>query len=342
MVLCPCVSVERDRAEEVRRALLRAGALRTDLRPRKEGERVLFPLKDPDAVRDLLRGLGAELTFAEFAELPKRPRSLREAVEGIPEDLLPEVPSSFDVVGDITVIHIPPPLEPYASELGRAVLRISPSIRVVLGEAGPVSGEFRLREFVHLAGEERTFTVHRENGCAFEVDLAKAYFSPRLSGERSRVVSLVREGERVLDMFSGVGPFAIQVAKHRKVPVTAVELNPDAYRFLVRNVALNRVDRLVEPINEDARKVASSRPKAYDRVIMNHPSASLDFLREALIAAREGATLHVYGFASSTDDWEWKVRTKLEELGQRFSSINVRKVREVSASRVIAVADVIL
>jgi tRNA (guanine37-N1)-methyltransferase len=159
---------------------------------------------------------------------------------------------------------------------------------VVLGEAGPVSGEFRLREFVHLAGEERTFTVHRENGCAFEVDLAKAYFSPRLSGERSRVVSLVREGERVLDMFSGVGPFAIQVAKHRKVPVTAVELNPDAYRFLVRNVALNRVDRLVEPINEDARKVASSRPKAYDRVIMNHPSASLDFLREALIAAREG------------------------------------------------------
>jgi len=66
MVLCPCVSVERDRAEEVRRALLRAGALRTDLRPRKEGERVLFPLKDPDAVRDLLRGLGAELTFAEF------------------------------------------------------------------------------------------------------------------------------------------------------------------------------------------------------------------------------------------------------------------------------------
>jgi tRNA (guanine37-N1)-methyltransferase len=44
MVLCPCVSVERDRAEEVRRALLRAGVLRTDLRPRKEGERVLKPI----------------------------------------------------------------------------------------------------------------------------------------------------------------------------------------------------------------------------------------------------------------------------------------------------------
>jgi tRNA G37 N-methylase Trm5 len=60
MVLCPCVSAERNRAEEVRRALLRAGALRTDLRPRKEGERVLFPVNDPDAVRDLLRRLRVE------------------------------------------------------------------------------------------------------------------------------------------------------------------------------------------------------------------------------------------------------------------------------------------
>ncbi len=332
--------MDRGRAEEVRRVLLRSGALRTDLRPRREGERVLFPVTDPDAVRELLRGTEAEISSAEFEELPRRPRSLKEAVEGIPEDLLPEVPSSFDVVGDIAIIHIPPALEPYANELGRAVLRMSPSIKVVLGEAGPVSGEFRLRDFVHLAGEVRTFTVHRENGCVFEVDLAKAYFSPRLSGERSRVVSLVEEGERVLDMFSGVGPFAVQIAKHRKVPVTAVELNPEAYRFLVRNVQLNRVEHLVEPVNDDARNVASSRPKTYDRVIMNHPSASLEFLREALIATREGATLHVYGFASSTDDWGWKVRTRLEELGQRFSSITVRKVREVSASRIIAVADV--
>ncbi len=332
--------MERKRAEEVRRALLRRGALRTDLRPRREGERVLFPVKDPGAVPDLLRDLKAELTFADFEELPRRPRGLREAVEGIPEDLLPEVPSSFDVVGDIAIVHIPPPLEPYAGELGRAVLRMSHSIRVVLGEAGPVSGEFRLREFVHLSGEERTFTVHRENGCVFEVDLVKAYFSPRLSGERSRVVSLVAEGERVLDMFSGVGPFAVQIAKRKGVPVTAVELNPDAYRFLVRNVELNRVERLVEPVNDDARKVASSRAGTYDRVIMNHPSASLEFLREALTAAREGATLHVYGFASGPDDWEWKVRTRLKELGQRFSSIDVRKVREVSASRIIAVADV--
>lgn len=156
MVRCPCVSVDRRRAEEVRRALLRSGALRTDLRPRREGERVLFPVKDPDAVLDLLRGIDAELSSSEFEELPRRPRSLREAVEGIPEDLLPEVPSSFDVVGDVAIIHIPPALEPYANELGRAVLRMSPSIRVVLGEAGPVTGEFRLRGFVHLAGVEKT------------------------------------------------------------------------------------------------------------------------------------------------------------------------------------------
>ncbi|MDJ0274514.1 MAG: class I SAM-dependent methyltransferase family protein [Nitrososphaerota archaeon] len=342
MVRSPCVSVGRERAERVRRELLRAGLLRTDLRPRREGERVLFPVTDPGALGGLLGDLGAELTWSEFEEVPRRPRSLREAVEGIPEELLNEVPSSFDVVGDIAVIHIPPALEPYAAELGRAVLKMSPSIRVVLGEAGPVSGEFRTREYVHLAGERRTHTVHRENGCVFEVDLARAYFSPRLSGERSRVVSMVREGERVLDMFSGVGPFAIQIARHRGVPVTAVELNPDAYRFLVRNVALNRVERLVEAVNEDARRVAASRPSAYDRVIMNHPSASLEFLREAMIAAREGATLHVYGFASSVADWEWKVRSRLEELGRVPSGLTVRKVREVSASRIIAVADVTL
>lgn len=335
----PCVRVRRERAEELRRALMREGLLVRGARPRKVGDDVLFPVTDPERASRLAERFGAELGSYVF-EVVERPRDLKEALRDLPEELRGLIPSSYDVVGDIAVVHVPEPLWPHRRRIGEAIMRVNRSIRVVLGEAGPVSGEFRLREFEWLAGESRTVTVHRENGCEFELDIARVYFSPRLSGERWRVVGLVGPGENVLDMFAGVGPFAIEIARHKGVRVTAVELNPVAYEYLVRNVERNRVRGLVEAINDDARRAAEYLSRSYDRVIMNYPAASLEFLDAAVSVAREGAILHVYGFASSPEDWRWKVEEELRELSARAEVVSVRKVREVSASRVIAVADV--
>ena len=44
----------------------------------------------------------------------------------------------------------------------------------------------------------------------------------------------------LVDMFAGVGPFAIPAAK-KGCTVYANDLNPDSFRFLCENVKLNKV-----------------------------------------------------------------------------------------------------
>ena len=83
----------------------------------------------------------------------------------------------------------------------------------------------------------RVVTIHREYGCRYKVDLAKAYFTPRLSTERSRILSWIKEGDTIIDMFAGVGPYSILLAKSKKPSnVIAIDKNPDAVYYLKENI----------------------------------------------------------------------------------------------------------
>ena len=108
------------------------------------------------------------------------PRSLREALAGrVPEPLLRRL-RAFDIVGDIAVLRLPPELRPYACAIGEALMRVHRHVRVVLNQVGPVSGDFRTRQLEHIAGEHRTLTLHRENGCVF-TSICPAFTSPPAS-----------------------------------------------------------------------------------------------------------------------------------------------------------------
>jgi tRNA (guanine37-N1)-methyltransferase len=75
--------------------------------------------------------------------------------------------------------------------------------------------------------------------------VTKVYFSPRLSQERLRIAQKVRGGEVVIDMFAGVGPFSIQIAKKfNNVKVYAIDTNPVAIQFLKQNIALNKIENI--------------------------------------------------------------------------------------------------
>jgi tRNA (guanine37-N1)-methyltransferase len=216
----------------------------------------------------------------------------------VPESMIELIPDG---------IEIPPELEAYKAVVGKAFLKLNKNVRTVLAKAGAVSGTYRLRELSIVAGEMNTATVHKEHGCQYYVDLAKAYFSPRLSFEHHRVASLVREGETVLDMFAGVGPFAIQIAKAReKVKVYAVDANPSAIEFLEKNVRLNRVEDKVVPILGDAKEVVKQRLSGVgDRVIMNLPERATEFVCAACRALRpSGGMIHFYGFVEASESLE--------------------------------------
>src|SRR5438132_907051 len=82
-----------------------------------------------------------------------------------------------------------------------------------------------------------------DHGLRYHVDLAQAYFSPRLASERKRIADLVRPGEVVADPFAGVGPYSILIAKRRRPEsVYAADANPTAVKLLRENVAANRTD----------------------------------------------------------------------------------------------------
>ncbi len=244
----------------------------------------------------------------------------------LPPHLLSSLPKALDVIGDIAIIDIPSDLELYKKVIGEAILQTHRNIKTVLAKAGAISGTYRVREYDFIAGEQKTRTVHKEFGCQYHVDVAKAYFSPRLSHEHERVASLVKECETVVDLFAGVGPFSILIAKKNpNVKIYAIDLNPEAVELLKVNVRVNRVENRVLPILGDARQITSTRLKhVADRVIMNLPETAIDFVDAACQAIKpKGGVIHFYAFVRSPDS--------IENLKLRFSQAVESTGRKVEA-----------
>jgi len=249
-----------------------------------------------------------EVSTYVFPERKKQVTTFVELLKDkLPPHLLASLPHAMDFVGDIAIIEIPTELNAHKNVIGEAVLKSHKNVRTVLAKAGAVSGAYRLREFSIIAGEPKTQTIHKEYGCQYYVDLAKAYFSPRLSHEHNRVAPLVTEDETVIDLFAGVGPFSILIAKtHENVKVYAIDVNPQAVEFLKKNVRLNRVEGKVHSILGDAKRIVKQRLFGVaDRVIMNLPEKAIEFVNAACEAIKPtGGIVHFYSFVDSSNTLE--------------------------------------
>jgi tRNA (guanine37-N1)-methyltransferase len=247
----------------------------------------------------------------------------------------------IDVVGDIAVLRFEDAPASVKKETALKTLEETKSVKAVFEQVGGIEGEFRLRALSHLAGEDRTLTVHKENGCLFEVDIATCYFSPRLSTERLRVAEEVSPGESVLNMFAGVGPFSIVIAKKKKARVTSVELNPVACEFHRKNNVRNKVSDLVQVLNVDASHFETEG--LFDRVLMPHPTQSMSFLDAALAKTARGGTVYCYRHASGVELEEAReeVAGELARIGPEFSVKRIRRVREVGPRWLELVAEIV-
>lgn len=253
----------------------------------------------------------------------------------VPGDILPNVPKSYDVIGDIAVVELTTKLEPFAETLAQELLNTLPNVKSVFARTGPIEGSLRVRPLRHLAGESRTTTVHREFGCTFKVDLSRAFFSPRLSTEHARVARQVQDGERVVDMFSGVGPFSILIAKSvTKVEVDAIDANPAAVMLVEENVRVNKVDSKVRVHSGDAQIIVRELGDKATRVIMNHPSAARHFVAAACqVILPQGGILHYYTFAEGENaevGAQCELENAIAQTGRKIRKLHdVHKVREV-------------
>jgi tRNA (guanine37-N1)-methyltransferase len=279
-----CVVVPKKKAEPVRRKLLERGMLRKDLQIRSDAKNVYLPVTQRV-------DLGYPVETSEFKEAEEQVSDYRVLVD-IPDELRPFLPSSFDTLGSVALVKMADEIAPYAKDIGKAILATHKSIRTVCMDSGVVD-EFRTRNIKVVAGEKTTETTHKEYGVVFKMDVAKVFFSPRLATERDIVSKQVRPGEVVVDMFAGIGPFSIMIAKSRSPKVVyAIDVNPDAIGFMKENIRLNRVQG-VEPVLGDAREEIR-RLETADRIIMNLPHDASNYVSDALSSLKPGGVVHYY------------------------------------------------
>ncbi|HJX02336.1 MAG TPA: class I SAM-dependent methyltransferase family protein [Candidatus Bathyarchaeia archaeon] len=321
-----------------------------DLEIHKDEDFIYVPVarQPTNAELDIFQEQAANIEVSTYAfkERTKHSVTLAELLrDRLPPHLITALPHSADIVGDIAVIEIPQELESHKALIGEAVLKAYKNVKTVLAKAGAVSGVYRLREFEVIAGENRTETLHKEYECQYYVDVAKAYFSPRLSYEHNRVASLVKEDETVVDLFAGVGPFAVLIGKtHKTIKVYAVDVNPDAVKFLKRNTRLNRVENKVYPILGDARQIVEQRLSGVaDRVIMNLPEKAIEFMDVACKALKpEGGVIHFYGFvdaSNSVENLQTQFEKTVEKHDREVVSVSLKLVRATAPYEWQAVID---
>ncbi len=206
-----------------------------------------------------------------------------------------ELISAFDQIGDIIIVRIPDSLLAKKKLIGETLLNNVKIVKSVFYQASPVEGDFRTRNLEVLAGEDRTETEYKEFGCRFIVDVANAFFSPRLSNERERIANLIQDGETMVNMFAGVGMFSIMAAKKKRCTVYSIDINPIATKLCEKNIELNKLAGKVISINGDASKIIEEQLQGKgDRTLMLLPEKSDEFLESAIKTTKDGGIIHYY------------------------------------------------
>jgi tRNA (guanine37-N1)-methyltransferase len=336
------LKIPKKQGENAIELLTKLKLLNRRLAPRTVDEVLHVPLSrapQPEERRQLDRALGKPILSHEKFPFRSQPvGSLEEVLaQKLPSSIIPLVSKSFDVIGDIAIIELSPQAEPFEKNVAEALMRVHKNVKTVYSKSGPITDNRRLRPLHHILGARRTETIHKELGCRFKIDISKVFFSPRLSEEHKRVADQVRPGESVVDMFAGVGPFSILIAKRlNDVQIHAIDANPEAAKLIEENARMNKVQDRIKVWSGDVRMVVKSNLSGIaTRVIMNHPSQAREFLGPGCEALRhDGGIVNYYTFAEGVDS-ESKARRELaaalDNLGWKIEkTIETHKVRGVA------------
>ncbi|KAL2098906.1 hypothetical protein ACEWY4_005386 [Coilia grayii] len=277
--------------------------------------------------------------------------------EEILRAVLPEgqdVTSGFSRVGHIAHLNLRDHQLPYRKLIGEVIVDKNPGITCVVNKTNTIDSTYRNFQMEVLAGENNMVTKVRENGVHYEFDFSQVYWNPRLSTEHDRVVSTFNRGDVILDVFAGVGPFAVPAAR-RGCTVLANDLNPQSHRWLKHNCQLNKVNPKVTTFNMDGREfirgpVRERLPAllagdATVHFVMNLPALALEFLdafKGLLVPELNKETsgklclpkVHCYGFSKEDDPQKDVVMRASANLGFELEGrCSVHMVRNVAPNK---------
>ncbi|MFO8077794.1 MAG: class I SAM-dependent methyltransferase family protein [Thermoplasmatota archaeon] len=196
------------------------------------------------------------------------------------------LPQKWEKIGSVLLFKLPSSLIVHKKIIAQVYAEVLQCSSVLLEKEG-ITGICRTPNVEHVFGKKNTETIHRENGVCFALDPAKVMFSSGNMDERKRMASVSNHHERVVDFFAGIGYFTIPMAVYSKPDcVVACEINPIAFDYLCKNIELNKVKNIVEPVLGDSMKIA---PTDYaDRVIMGYFHQTKEFLPTAVDCLKTG------------------------------------------------------
>jgi tRNA wybutosine-synthesizing protein 2 len=344
------VIVEKPRAETAIESLRAEGVYDDSRRVREnESERVALPITEPPTetqVIEVVRQLEPEPRNPDLEDLL--------AERGWSDADLESVPGSWAVIGSVILVTVPEDC-PDEAALGEALLELHGEADSVLADEGiendGTAGTYREPRTRLIAGDDDTETIHAEHGTRYGLDPAKVMFSPGNQAERARMGELGSEDEHVFDMFAGIGYFTLPLARGGS-RVTATEINPTAFRYLLENAVLNDVGDRVDAYMTDCRDLASEIDA--DRVIMGYYGSSdgsdadgneevdhgtrtdeaHDFLPDALEALVPGGVVHYHEATPESRLWDRpleRLAAAADEAGRELAVLEKRRVKSHSA-----------
>jgi tRNA (guanine37-N1)-methyltransferase len=297
----------------------------------------------PQAVEEVVKSVDGVEVVWQSVELNESNFSLEELLRTvIPAEL--ELPSAYEAVGHIAHLNLRQELLPYRKAIGEAILAKVKPIRTVVNKLKTIDAVYRTFDMELLAGEDNYDVELIECNCRFRFNFRKVYWNSRLQVEHKRIVDDCSPSDRICDMFAGVGPFAIPLAK-KGCTVYANDLNPASYEALLENAQRNHVKSL-KAYNMDAREIirqlcADQTQFCFNVVIMNLPKDAVEFL-DVFVGCMpnlaDGAklpTIYCYAFCKpESDDLTARVNRALD-LGEEDPKINyeIRKVRDISPKK---------
>jgi len=287
-------------------------------------------------------------------------KSLKEALKNkLPSNILEVVPSSYDIIGNIAILEFDlldqlkiEDSNHYKKAIAEAVTIVNKAVSTVYEKKSEIKGKFRLRELNLLKGEDNPETIHKENHCTFKLNVKNSYYTPRLVFERRRITQAqIKKEELIIDLFAGVGPFSIQLAKNFKVNIFAFDFNPHAYNYLKENIKLNKLKGKIHPFNLDIRdlthlshSLGNFLKNKADRIIMNLPELSINYIDLACyLMKKQGGILHNYQFSNKPDS----IKKAIDNLEKSLNSyswliediINSKVVKAYSPKSDLVVVD---
>lgn len=127
-----------------------------------------------------------------------------------------------------------------------------------------------------LGGEPLQYILGEWEFCGLPFEVGKGVLIPRQDTET--IVDTAREyiggygGEcRAADLCAGSGCIGISLAKLCGCSVKSYELSEQALGYLRRNIALNGVESLVEPIRADVLSESTAAGEEFDVILTNPP-----------------------------------------------------------------------